>query len=354
MFRRLQHIIIWAMIFFSYTQVTAQVAMPDTVCVGMNRIYKVNDASRASSYTWKIDGVIQATIKNEMNITWNVPGEFLITVQEHANGGCDGDIMSGKVFVSAPPLANAGPDAVLCFGNTFRLNGSGGNFYQWSPPSYLSNATIANPVATIPFAGTYKYSLRVSNAFGCKSVNSDTVSITILPQAKIFAGNDTSITLNQPLQLNAVDVNNSGFVNYSWSPSFGLNNVFIKNPIALLDKSITYTVTARTDAGCEASDDIKIAVFLKPELYVPTGFTPNGDGLNDFAVVIPVGMKELKYFSIFNRGGELVFKTSNAAIGWNGIYKGRPQNGDVFVWSAAGVDYNGNTIYRKGTVVLIR
>jgi gliding motility-associated-like protein len=356
MYKRVQHIIILLLLLLSSRYSLAQIAMPDTVCVGVTRIYKVNDATAPSTYTWKIDGITQSSIRNDISITWNTPGVFQLTVQEHANNGCDGDIRSGTVYVNPLPVANAGPDAVVCFGSTVRLNGSGGDIYQWSPSTYLSSATVANPVAKIPFAGTYKYVLNVSSVYGCKSVNSDTVSFTVLPAVKVFAGRDTFVTVNQPLQLNAVDLNNSHFTGYTWSPSFGLNNSGIKNPVAVLNSlgATSYIVTARTAEGCEDKDDIKITVFAKADLYVPTAFTPNGDGLNDFAVVIPVGIRELKYFNIFNRWGELVFSTKNSLIGWNGTYKGKEQDGNVFVWSAEGIDYNGNIIRKKGTVTLIR
>jgi gliding motility-associated-like protein len=347
------------LLLFGTTKAIAQIAMPDTVCIGISRIYKVNSGTTPSTYTWKIDGLTQGSTKNDISITWANAGVHLLTVQEHTINGCDGDIKSGLVFVIPQPVANAGPDAIVCFGNSLRLTGSGGDLYQWFPSTYLSNPLMANPVVTIPVAGTYKYILSVSTFNGCKSLNSDTVSVTILPIAKVFAGNDTTVTINQPLQLNAIDVNNSRFVNYTWSPSAGLNNSFIKNPVAVFtntagNNGTTYTITARTADGCEAKDDINIKVFIKPELYVPTAFTPNGDGLNDFVLVIPVGIKELKYFSIYNRWGELVFSTKNALIGWDGIYNGKQQDGHVFVWMAEGVDYNGNIISKKGTLALLR
>jgi gliding motility-associated-like protein len=156
------------------------------------------------------------------------------------------------------------------------------------------------------------------------------------------------------LQLNAVDINNSGLVSYTWSPSTGLNNALIKNPIAVIDRDITYIVTVKNSDGCQGTDDIKIKVFLTADLYVPTAFTPNSDGLNDFAVVIPVGIKELKYFSIFSRWGERVFTTSDASKGWDGRWKGVEQPNAVFVWMAEAIDFRGNIIKRKGTVTLIR
>jgi gliding motility-associated-like protein len=119
-------------------------------------------------------------------------------------------------------------------------------------------------------------------------------------------------------------------------------------------QSTAFSLAKYNTAGCEARDDINIKVFIKPDLYVPTAFTPNGDGLNDYSVVIPAGIKELKYFKIFNRWGEMVFSTKDALKGWDGIYKGQLQPTAVFVWETLAIDYNGNTIFKKGTVTLIR
>ena len=77
------------------------------------------------------------------------------------------------------------------------------------------------------------------------------------------------------------------------------------------------------------------------------------NGQNDILKAIPVGIKEFKNFSIFNRWGQLVFQTANAARGWDGKLSAALQNG-VFVWMAEGTDQQGNTIKRKGTVLLIR
>jgi hypothetical protein len=108
------------------------------------------------------------------------------------------------VHVIPPPVPDAGLDVIVCFGNTIRLNGSGGSIYQWSPPTWLSNTTVANPIVSIPVAGTYNYVLNVSTINGCRSIKGDTVSVTILPQVKVFAGRDTSISINQPLYMVAI------------------------------------------------------------------------------------------------------------------------------------------------------
>ena len=359
MCKKIKYIIISMMWVFSMHSAIAQIAMPDTVCIGATRVYHVNDPSVPSTYTWKIDGVTQSTIKNQITITWNKAGIFLLEVQEHSNAGCDGDIRSGLVYVKPNPVANAGPDATICFGATYQLSGSGGDLFNWTPSTFLSNPNVSNPFINATVPGVLTYVLSVANSSGCKQIKNDSVVITVLPPPKVFAGNDTSISIGQPLQLNALDVTNSNFVNYSWSPSSGLSNPFIKNPLLSFNNvtgnnGITYTGAAQTAEGCLAKDDIIIKVFIAPEIYVPNAFTPNGDGLNDVIRPICAGIKELKYFSIFNRFGQVVFTTTSQNTGWNGVFKGQRQNGDAFVWIARGVDYKGNIIDRKGTVILIR
>ncbi len=348
--------IIWiiVLVIFHLVPAAAQIAMPDTVCLGGSKTYKVNDAVTNSTYIWKIDGIVQPSVKNEINIIWNTAGIFKLTVQELGVDGCMGDVMSGLVNVSAVPIADAGSDMSICFGNTARLNGSGGMKYYWSPSTYLSDPNISQPVVSLPGEGKYKYSLKVINALGCSSSSADTIALTMLKAVKVFAGNDLLVAKNQPVQLNAEDINNSGFISYLWTPSFGLDNEFVKNPKAVLNNDNIYIVTATTNNGCTAKDDILIKVFEAPEIYMPNSFTPNGDGLNDILKPTLVGIKELKFFMVYNRYGELLFKTSLPGQGWNGLFQGQLQSSESFVWVAEATDYRGNVIKRSGSCLLLR
>ena len=340
------------MLLTGFTDAIAQVAMPDTVCIGTSRLYHVNDATIPSTYTWKINGVTQSTTTNEIPVNWTTAGIFTLSVQEHSANGCDGDPRSGLVYVNPLPIANAGPDATICIGNKLQLNGSGGTIYQWLPANYLSNANVSKPFVISAPVGTLIYSLTVSDANGCKSLKSDSVVIKILPAATVFAGRDTSIAINQPLQLKAVDVNNAGFTNYLWSPSSGLNNSLLQNPVAITDRDITYTVTATSAGGCTATDDIKVKVFLAPEIYVPNAFVPRG--ANNVLKPILVGIKQLKYFAVYNRYGQQVFITSIQGEGWDGTVNGKLQNTGAFAWMVEGIDYKGNTIKKEGMAILIQ
>jgi gliding motility-associated-like protein len=150
----------------------------------------------------------------------------------------------------------------------------------------------------------------------------------------------------------------SGGVTYTWTPSNGLYNPNIFNPIGIYtsaNDTIRYKLTVANSAGCIDSAFVTVRIFVvKPTIFVPTAFTPNNDGLNDVVRPICVGIKEIKFFSVYNRWGQLVFTTTIDRAGWDGRIDGRLQNSGVFVWMVSAVDYQGNKIFLKGTVALIR
>jgi gliding motility-associated-like protein len=73
----------------------------------------------------------------------------------------------------------------------------------------------------------------------------------------------------------------------------------------------------------------------KASVDVPTAFTPNGDGINDIIYVDGWGIRKLNYFRIYNRWGELLFESNDIKIGWDGTYKGVPQNMETYVWQVS-------------------
>jgi gliding motility-associated-like protein len=87
---------------------------------------------------------------------------------------------------------------------------------------------------------------------------------------------------------------------------------------------------------------------------VPNAFTPNNDGLNDQLLPFMIGIKELKYFKIFNRWGELVFESHDTKKGWDGKYKGIPVQTHTLVWMLEGIGVDNKTYKAKGSTILMR
>jgi gliding motility-associated-like protein len=97
-----------------------------------------------------------------------------------------------------------------------------------------------------------------------------------------------------------------------------------------------------------------VNVYNVKGILVPTAFTPNGDGLNDILRPFTIDIKQLNYFRIFNKWGQLIFESNNTAIGWDGSYQGAPQASGNYVWIAQGIDNKGQVVNQHGQVLLIR
>ncbi|UEG51124.1 gliding motility-associated C-terminal domain-containing protein [Ferruginibacter lapsinanis] len=194
--------------------------------------------------------------------------------------------------------------------------------------------------------GIYQTALFAVSDKGCVS---DTITKPILIN-KIypFAGNDTIIAVGQPFQLHAL-----GGGTYSWSPSEGLSNVAIADPVVKLDHDQAYYLTITNSAGCIASDTIRIKVYDSVAVYVPNAFTPNHDGLNDVLHAIAPGYT-VNYFAVYDRHGKLVFQTHDANAGWDGNFNGTPQYEGAYVWLVKATNYRGYSVVKKGSVILVR
>jgi gliding motility-associated-like protein len=135
---------------------------------------------------------------------------------------------------------------------------------------------------------------------------------------------------------------------------FGLNSDTIEAPIARWDKDQLYKLTAITDKGCDSHSKILIRRFAGPELYIPTAFSPNGDGLNDVLRVFPVGIRTFHFFAVYNRYGQVLFQTTDYSKGWDGTVNGKKAEPGTYVAYATAIDYKGNPMVKKITVVLVR
>jgi gliding motility-associated-like protein len=246
------------------------------------------------------------------------------------------------------PAVQASADEIICFGESVQLTASGGDTYRWIPAAGLSANDIPNPIATPVVTTVYRVAARRNE--GCPKAAFDSVRITVIPPVAAFAGRDTAVVVGQPLQLNA-----SGGDSYQWTPTTGLSNPDIPNPVANLNEDIRYFLRVSTDEGCVGFDTLNVRVFrTAPDIFVPTAFTPNGDGLNDLLVPLPVGISEYEYFRVYNRYGQLVFSTTEVGKGWDGKISGKDQGSDTFAWYVRGRDYTGKVIFKKGISTLIR
>jgi gliding motility-associated-like protein len=278
-------------------------------------------------------------------------GNYNITVKD-ANGCTKTGGLITVENAAAPAITFRAISASCGFNNgTIHVITNGGApAFQYS----LNNGIGFQNTPTFNNLPTGNYDVLVRDANNCTATGSVSITRIPIPDNRIFVGRDTTIIINEPLQLNAFDVNNAGFKTYLWSPVYGLSNSNVKSPVATLDKEFTYYLIATTPEGCTAKDTINIKIGLNSKIFVPSAFSPNNDNHNDELKPIFIGIKTLKYFSVFNRFGELVFTTTSKNAGWDGTVKGSPQKTDAFVWMVEAVDFKGNVLFHKGTSILIR
>ncbi|MEO6288491.1 MAG: PKD domain-containing protein, partial [Ginsengibacter sp.] len=323
--------------------VTIDAGNDTTICQG--DAVKINVISDALAYKW----TPAATLDNDASVS---PTATPLNTTTYTVAGIIGKCQSTDaviVKVVPYPKANAGRDQSICFNGSAQLTATGGSKYTWVPIAGLSRSDIPDPIATP--ANTVTYTVTVTDTVGCPKPASDDVVITIFPPINADAGPpDTSIVENQPLQLHG-----TGGISYLWMPATGLSNPNIADPVAKIGSDQRYILKVTNAGGCAGNDSISIKVYrLDAGLYVPNAFTPNGDNLNDIFNAVPLGMKSLNYFRIYNRFGEVVFSTNQLNKGWNGTLNGKPQNPDVYVWIIEGTDYQDTKIFKRGIVTLIR
>jgi gliding motility-associated-like protein len=249
------------------------------------------------------------------------------------------------------PVATINNPPGICFGGSATLQAAGGSSYAWVPVTFLSASNIAAPVSVKPTADIL-YTVSVKDTFGCPKAVTASTWVRVRPPVLTKTGiRDTSIVIGQSIQLNA-----SGGDQYVWEPALWLSDINSPKAIASPEENITYKVTVtQLPENCTGTDTVRITVFkLPPSFYVPTAFSPNGDGRNDVLRPKALGMRTIRYFKVYNRLGQLVFETTELNKGWDGTYKGNPQDPAAYVWMAQGETYKGELITRKGSAVLVR
>lgn len=302
-------------------------------------------ATGGASYSWSPSvGLNNATIANPV-ATASANTKYVVTVS--TNQGC---IAKDSVVLTVrkPGQFTVTPSTGVCINKTMQLTASGGDLYAWTPSGTLSNPAIANPVAS-PLQTTI-YSVTIQDTV-CLLANtlSTTLTVNPLPTIQVTKSNDIDCSSSNS-QLLA-----TGGVQYEWDTDPTLDNLNIRNPLASPTVATVYKVTGTDANGCINRDSIQVEVTTnnKSNYLMPSGFTPNKDGLNDcFGIKYWGAIRELD-FRIYNRWGQLVFITKNPGGCWDGTVDGVPQDPDVFVYVIKAKTGCGD-IFRKGTFSLIK
>ena len=138
-----------------------------------------------------------------------------------------------------------------------------------------------------------------------------------------------------------------------WNPDPTLSCTMCPDPVATPAITTVYTARNLLALDCSVDDQYTVVVLNKATIHIPNAFTPNGDGLNDYFG--PIGKLPEGYtIQIYNRNGEIVFKSSDLYKMWDGTFRGKIQPNGVFIYYVRYLDLENKLHQEKGTVVLIR
>lgn len=235
-----------------------------------------------------------------------------------SNGVCSDNFDDVRVVVNTLPLNTfAGPDQNLCESDSAILTGSTpavgtGAWVMVYGPSNVVIATPGNESTTVTglVQGVYEFRWTVVDGV-CSSHDNVLVTLNPPPIVSVSTHSFTTCEGRREVQLQA-----NGAFSYTWSPSFNLSNTGIYNPTVLIQDSMVYVVVGTDVNGCSASDTVIIEVC--DYVVIPSGFSPDGDGVNDFFEIVGISRYPNNNLKIFNRWGNILYKKDKYDNSWNG------------------------------------
>jgi gliding motility-associated-like protein len=305
------------------------------------------------TYTWTTGDGNQTTLK-DLNYSFTRPGTYPVKMIASSSSICAD---TSEVNITIYPNAVADFDlSNVCINLPLQLvnktadtlgspvnyvwnygNGESGNGRQPNPPRFSRS-------------GSFTVSLSV-NTDQCPTpyhTIRKTVVVDRPRPGQVYPNKYAVIDMAQSLQARRFGTE------VLWSPATYLSQTNSYTPVFKGAADQVYTVAITTSTGCVTIDTQSVRIVNKVEIFVPNAFTPNNDNKNDYLRPILFGIREVRYFKVYNRWGQMMYSQNGELPGWDGNFNGVTQTTQTVVWMVEGVGVDGKVYFRKGTAELIR
>jgi len=317
-----------------------------------------NSFGTASYFIWSsspdfTDTLNAFLIDSVLNITPSGPTTYYVLA---GNPGCykiDSIIVD---FIGSSVVLEGNTE--LCLGENTVLIATNSNpnisfNYTWQPTSIIVGPLTLDSVQINPPNSQYVY-LSASSSNGCIVNDSIFVNISFIDPSLVLANASPNITtVGSTVTLYGSP---SGLDSYLWSPANGLSDPTMQQTNAVVNQNTIYTLTV-TDGACTRSDTTEVKIYEviceDPYVFIPNAFSPNGDNENDVLYVRGIWIEKM-IFRIFDRWGELVFESTDVANGWDGTFRGKKLEPDVYDFYLDVTCIGGLKSITKGNVTLMK
>jgi len=288
------------------------------------------------------------------------PGIYIVKLSVNTQFQCPSSFVDTVRVYKTPILSIIGKDSV-CLNVPEAFLGSitqPDSTIKWSWNFGNGNSSqLQQGVTSFSNPGDFNIQLIASNKLGCADTSYHKVyavpRLTAIPAVDpitILSGGDAQLNMNYT----------GAIVSYNWLPTQNLNCTRCPVPTANPQFSTKYVVNITDRYGCTNKGEITVKVVCTGQnFFIPNTFSPNGDGSNEVFYPRGTGLDRAKILRIFNRWGEIVFEKYDmpinvASAGWDGTWKGKKANADVYVYQLEIYCRNGELITYTGNVTLIR
>jgi gliding motility-associated-like protein len=311
----------------------------------------------ADVYVWSSNANFTDTLNSNLSdslytVTPSSAGIYYVQV---SNAGCS--LVDSVVVEFIGSNMSLDGNTNLCLGENTTITATNSNpnltfTYTWQPDSILVSPSVNNTVTVNPQMSQFLYVSALSSN-GCLVEDSILINVSDIPDASVIASaSNYTVPEGELVTL----YGQPDGLTYTWSPNSAVSNSSAQNTTSEITETTLFVLSV-TDGICTKSDTVLVKAYGficdDPFIYIPNAFSPNGDNENDVLYVRGAAVKEM-VFRIYDRWGELVFESFDRLDGWNGQFRGKDLDPDVYDYYLKVTCVDDVESIIKGNVTLLR
>ncbi len=233
----------------------------------------------------------------------------------------------------------------ICIGSTASISVKGGNTYSWS------NGLGSDSIISVHPTVTTTYLVTSTDANLNTNIASAIVMVNPLPKVD-FTINPQEIFIHDTLYFNSFNAKDVNIWKWDFGDGFSTDDKNKTKHKYQESGKYKLKLTVISPSGCSIEVEKFINIISNSNVWIPSAFTPNGDGINDVLNVL--GEIKSIHMEIYNQWGILVFISDNLQLGWDGKYKGIDQPIGNYTYVIRLINFSDREVIDNGTITLLR